>query len=59
MLATNEKKYSEVIRMSGVTDEQGEVDWDKFFKGNSEYAKSYLQEIILSVLENSEENESA
>lgn len=57
MLATNEKQYIEVIRMSNVTDEDGQVDWDAFFQGNNAYQKIYLQEIILSVLEDSEERE--
>ena len=54
MLATNEKQYMEVIRMGNVTDENGEVDWTSFFQGSSEYQKCYLQDIILSVLEDSE-----
>lgn len=37
MLATNEKQYMEVIRMDSVTDEEGQVDWNTFFKGSSEY----------------------
>ena len=56
MLATNDKQYMEVIRMSNVTSEDGEVDWDTFFKGSSAYQKIYLQEIILSVLEDSEQS---
>lgn len=31
MLATNDKQYMDVIRMSSVTDEDGEVDWSAFF----------------------------
>ena len=31
MLATNDKQYMEVIRMSAVTSEDGEVDWETFF----------------------------
>ena len=54
MLATNDKQYMDVIRMSSVTDEDGEVDWSAFFQGSSAYQKSYLQEIILSVLEDAE-----
>lgn len=42
MLATNNKQYMEVIRMSNVTDDDGEVDWNSFFKGNSAYQKAYL-----------------
>ena len=57
MLATNEKQYMEVIRMGNVTDENGEVDWTSFFQGSSEYQKCYLQDIILSVLEDSEQND--
>ena len=57
MLATNEKQYMEVIRMGNVTDEDGEVDWTSFFQGNNEYQKCYLQDIILSVLEDSEQND--
>ena len=53
-LVTNEKQYMEVIRMGNVTDEDGEVDWTSFFQGISEYQKCYLQDIILSVLEDSE-----
>jgi len=56
MLATNEKQYMEVIRMSSVTDEDGQVDWSSFFRGSNAYQKAYLQEIILSVLEDSEES---
>lgn len=37
MLATNEKQYMDVIRMSNVTNEDGEVDWESFFKGNNAY----------------------
>ena len=44
----------EVIRMSNVTDEDGQVDWESFFQGSNAYQKIYLQEIILSVLEDSE-----
>ena len=57
MLATNEKQYMEVIRMSNVTDDDGQVDWDSFFQGSNAYQKIYLQEIILSVLEDSEERD--
>ena len=54
MLATNDKQYMEVIRMSAVTGEDGNVDWQTFFQGNNAYQKAYLQDIILSVLEDSE-----
>ena len=57
MLATNEKRYMEAIGMSAVTAEDGEVDWSAFFKGSNVYEKNYLQEIILSVLEDSEEGQ--
>ena len=43
--------------MSAVTAEDGEVDWSAFFKGSNVYEKNYLQEIILSVLEDSEEGQ--
>ena len=56
MLATNEKQYMDVIRMSNVTNEDGEVDWESFFKGNNAYQKTYQQDIILSVLEDSEQD---
>ena len=56
MLATNEQRYMEVISMSSVTDEDGEVDWSKFFQSENAFMKTYLQEIILSILEVSEES---
>ena len=55
-LATNEKQYMEVIEMESVTGEDGEVDWNKFFQGSSAYHKAYLQEIMLSVLEDSDDD---
>jgi len=42
MLATNNKQYMEVIRMSGVTSDDGEVDWATFFQGSNAYQKAYL-----------------
>ena len=57
MLATNEKRYMEAIGMSKVTGEDGEVDWQAFFKGSNVYEKTYLQEIIMSVLEDSDEGQ--
>ena len=56
MLATNEKQYLDIIEMGQVTDEDGEVDWASFFEGSSIYQKTYLQQIILSVLEDSEDS---
>lgn len=56
MLATNDKQYMEVIRMSSVTEDDGEVDWSLLSEGTNAYEKTYLQEIILSILEDSEES---
>ena len=56
MLSTNEKQYLDIIEMGQVTDEDGEVDWASFFEGSSIYQKTYLQQIILSVLEDSEDS---
>ena len=56
MLETSEKLYQEVIGMKKVTSAEGEVDWPLFFQGSNEYEKIYMQEIILSVLEDSEES---
>lgn len=41
MLATNEKQYLEVVQMSSVTAEDGEVDWKAFFEGSNSYLKQY------------------
>jgi len=57
MLATNDKRYMNVIGMGSVTDADGEVDWRTFFKGSNVYEKTYMQEIILSVLEDSEDGQ--
>lgn len=46
----------QVISMDNVTNDLGEVDWATFFKGTNIYQKDYLQEIILSVLEDSEQS---
>ena len=42
MLATNEKRYMEIIRMTHVTSEDGEVDWETFFQGSNAHQKTYL-----------------
>ena len=42
--------------MSDVTSDDGSVDWTTFFQSENAYMKSYLQEIILSILEESEES---
>lgn len=56
MLATNDKQYMEVIRMSSVTDEDGQVNWSALSESSNAFQKTYLQEIILSILEDAEES---
>ena len=58
MLATNQKMYQEVLSLDQQKKADGSVDWAKVFEDSSLYKQIYKQEIIVAVMEESNEGES-
>ena len=58
MLATNQKMYQEVLSLDQQKKPDGSVDWAKVFEDSSLYKQIYKQEIIVAVMEESNEGES-
>jgi hypothetical protein len=56
MLATNHNVYQQVLSLNDVKDEQGKIQWDKFFDGGSVYEQIYNLEIVEACLEAGEKS---
>jgi hypothetical protein len=54
MLATSEKVFTRVLKITDATDQSGSIDWDKFFDSGSLYKLLYTLEIIEAVMEEGE-----
>ena len=50
-LSTNQELYQQVLSLSEAKNEQGEIDWKKFFEGSSRYKQIYNLEIIEELMQ--------